>query len=49
MLDRLWGGRRTIQDVVVGAGSTFGDFVVAALPLLRWLKRKLLARRRDGR
>jgi hypothetical protein len=46
MLDRLWPDRRTIQSVVVGAGGALGDWVVAALPLLRLLKWKLSARRR---
>ncbi len=41
MLDRLWPGRRTIQNVVVGTGRPLGDWVVAAIPLLRLLKRKL--------
>jgi len=44
MLDRLWSGRRTIQDVVVGTGGPLGDWFVAALPLLRHLKRKLFRR-----
>ena len=49
VLDRLWPGRRTVQDVVVGTGKPLGDWFVAALPLLRLLKRKLFARRRHGR
>ena len=55
-LDRLFSDRRTIQDVVVGAGKSPGDWVVAAAPLLRLLNRKLLRRgvahfpeRNDGR
>ncbi|HKQ80573.1 MAG TPA: GNAT family N-acetyltransferase [Blastocatellia bacterium] len=43
-LDRLLSDRRTIQDVVVGAGKFPGDWVVAAAPLLRLLNRKLLRR-----
>jgi len=43
-LDRLISDRRTIQDVVVGAGKSKGDWVVAAVPLLRLLNRKLLRR-----
>jgi CelD/BcsL family acetyltransferase involved in cellulose biosynthesis len=46
MFDRLLADRRTIQDVVVGAGRPLGDWVVAATPLLRLLKRKL--RRKTG-
>jgi hypothetical protein len=45
MLDRLWPGRRTVQTVVVGAGGRLGDWVVAAMPLLRLVKRRLSARR----
>src|SRR5262245_30739173 len=47
MLDRLLADRRTIQDVVVGAGRPLGDWVVAATPLLRLLNRKLGRRSRD--
>jgi hypothetical protein len=43
-LDRLLSDRRTIQDVVVSAGKSTGDWVVAAAPLLRLLNRKLLRR-----
>ena len=46
MFDRLLADRRTIQDVVVGAGRPLGDWVVAATPLLKLLKRKL--RRKPG-
>ena len=48
MLDRLWPDRRTIQDVVVGAGRPLGDWVVATAPLLRLLNRKLLRRGANG-
>jgi hypothetical protein len=47
MLDRLWPDRRTIQDVVVGAGRPLGDCVVATAPLLRLLNRKLRRKLRD--
>ncbi|HMB29674.1 MAG TPA: GNAT family N-acetyltransferase [Blastocatellia bacterium] len=47
MLDRLWPDRRTIQDVVVGAGRPLGDWVVATAPLLRLLNRKLRRKLRD--
>ncbi len=40
MIDALWGQRRTIQTWVSPTGR-WGRFVVAALPLLRWLKRSL--------
>jgi Acetyltransferase (GNAT) domain len=44
MFNRLWPARRTILDVVVGAGKTWGDLVVAAIPLMKLLNRKLLRR-----
>ncbi len=44
MFNRLWPARRTILDVVVGAGKTWGDWMVAAIPLLKLLNRKLLRR-----
>ncbi len=44
MFNRLWLARRTILDVVVGAGKTWGDWVVAGIPLLKLLNRKLLRR-----
>jgi CelD/BcsL family acetyltransferase involved in cellulose biosynthesis len=47
MFDRLLADRRTIQDVVVGAGSLLGDWVVATTPLLRLLKRNLRRKPRD--
>jgi hypothetical protein len=47
VLDRLWPDRRTIQDVVVGAGRSLGDWVVATAPLLRLLNRKLRRKLRD--
>ncbi|MBO0725800.1 MAG: GNAT family N-acetyltransferase [Blastocatellia bacterium] len=42
MFNRLWLARRPIQDVVIGAGKSMGDWVVAAIPLLKLLNRKLL-------
>ncbi|HEV2668965.1 MAG TPA: GNAT family N-acetyltransferase, partial [Blastocatellia bacterium] len=47
MFDRLLPDRRTIQDVVIGAGKPLGDWVVAATPLLRLLNRKLRRKFRD--
>jgi Acetyltransferase (GNAT) domain len=44
MFNRLWLARRTILNVVVGAGKTWGDLVVAGIPLLKLLNRKLLRR-----
>jgi len=44
MFNRLWLERRTILDVVVGAGKSWGDWMVAAIPLLKSLNRKLLRR-----
>jgi hypothetical protein len=42
LLNRLWLHRRTIPTLVVGAGRSPGDLVVSAIPMLRWLNRKLL-------
>jgi hypothetical protein len=47
MFDRLLADRRIIQDVVVAAGRPLGDWLVAATPLLRLLKRKLRRKPRD--
>ncbi|HEY7180314.1 MAG TPA: GNAT family N-acetyltransferase [Blastocatellia bacterium] len=44
MFNRLWPARRTILDVVVGAGKFWGDWIVAVIPLLKLLNRKLLRR-----
>jgi CelD/BcsL family acetyltransferase involved in cellulose biosynthesis len=40
-LNRLWLDRRIIQTVLLSTGRLAGDLVVSALPLLRWLKRRL--------
>lgn len=45
MINRLWPDRRTIPTIVVGTGLSPGDLVVAAIPLLRWVNRKLLRRK----
>jgi CelD/BcsL family acetyltransferase involved in cellulose biosynthesis len=42
-LNHLWTDRRMIQTAVVATGKTPGDLVVSAMPLLKWLKRKLLS------
>jgi hypothetical protein len=39
-LNRLWKDRRTFQTVIIGLG-TWGELWTAALPLLRWAKRRL--------
>jgi hypothetical protein len=44
MFNRLWLERRTILDVVVSAGKSWGDWVVATILLLKLLNRKLLRR-----
>jgi hypothetical protein len=41
MLNHLWPDRRAMTTLVVGAGRGSGDLVVALMPLVRWLKRKL--------
>jgi hypothetical protein len=44
MVNHLWLERRTIPTLVVGTGRSPGDLVVAGIPMLRWLNRKLLRR-----
>jgi CelD/BcsL family acetyltransferase involved in cellulose biosynthesis len=43
----LWRHRRTVQRVAVGA-NTWGELALAALPLLRWLKRRAIVPRWTG-
>jgi CelD/BcsL family acetyltransferase involved in cellulose biosynthesis len=40
LLKDLWADRRLIQTVVVASGKAPGPFILAVLPLLRWLRRK---------
>jgi Acetyltransferase (GNAT) domain len=40
MINRLWTGRRSLKRVVVATGKSYGNFIVAAMPLLRWAKRQ---------
>lgn len=41
MIDRLWLDRRKIQSVLAPTGKRAGEFVIAALPLISSLNRKL--------
>jgi Acetyltransferase (GNAT) domain len=41
MANRIWGERRMIRRTLISDGSRAGDFVLSALPLLRWMKRLL--------
>lgn len=45
MKNWLWLDRRTIPTMLVGTGRSPGDLVVAVIPLLRWLNRKLFLRK----
>ncbi len=45
MINRLWLERRVVQTVVIATGRAPGELVVAALPLLRWLKRFFVRRK----
>jgi hypothetical protein len=45
MINRLWIDRRVIRNVLIATGRRPGDFVVAVLPVLRWLRRKFRRRR----
>lgn len=44
MINRLWTERRVIQNVLASSGRAPGDFVVSLLPLLRWMKKRLIRR-----
>lgn len=39
MIERLWGERRTIQDLWVATGRSPGDLLVSLMSPARWLKR----------
>src|SRR5262249_28219492 len=39
-LDRIWSGRRPIQDLMFAAGHDSLALLVSLLPLFRWLKRR---------
>lgn len=45
MINRLWTDRRTIRTVLLAPGAWRGELLAAALPLLSWLRRKLLRRK----
>jgi hypothetical protein len=45
IIHRLWKDRRIIQTLLVSSGSARGDLLVSLLPMLRWLNRRLPARR----
>jgi hypothetical protein len=40
MINRLWLSRRSLKRMLVATGKGGGNFIVAAMPLLRWFKRK---------
>jgi hypothetical protein len=44
MIEGLWKDRRTIQTLLVSTGKASGGLLVSALPLLKWLRRRLLPR-----
>jgi hypothetical protein len=41
LLNALWQHRKIMHNVVMATGKGWGRFVVSALPLLRWVNRKL--------
>ncbi|MBO0858291.1 MAG: GNAT family N-acetyltransferase [Chloracidobacterium sp.] len=49
MINHLWTDRRVIQTMVVSAGKRFGDLSVAAIPVLKWLNRRIFRRDLLGR
>jgi len=48
MANRLWIDRRTIQTVAIGSGRPMGDFLLGAMPLMRWLAHKVVRSRPAG-
>jgi CelD/BcsL family acetyltransferase involved in cellulose biosynthesis len=45
MINQLWLDRRTIQTVLISCGSAAGDLLVSLVPVMRWLKRRLIRTR----
>jgi hypothetical protein len=41
MINRLWKDRRSIETILLSTGKRPADFLVSALPILRWFKRKM--------
>lgn len=41
MINRLWLDRRTVETLLVSPNRVSGDFIIAMVPLARWLKRYL--------
>jgi hypothetical protein len=48
MANRLWIDRRTIQNFAIATGRGMSDFLVSAMPLIRWLAHKFTRHRRDA-
>ncbi len=44
MINHIWTDRRTILTLVAGVGKPLGDLAVAAIPLLKWLNRRVFRR-----
>lgn len=49
MFNRLWLGRRTIQNLIVSTGKAPGDLFISMIPFLSWMKRKLKKGSQNGR
>ncbi len=43
MINRLWTARRTVETLVVATDKSPADLLISALPLLRWINRKIKA------
>lgn len=41
MINRLWTERRTLGTLHIATGKRLGDLTVSALPMLKWLQRKV--------
>lgn len=48
MANRLWIDRRIIQTFAIASGRAMGDFLVSAMPLMRWLSHKFVRTRQAG-
>jgi hypothetical protein len=48
MINRLWVDRRSLKRVLIATGKGGGNFIVAAMPLLRWCKRKFAKSSPEG-
>ncbi len=41
MINRLWLDRRSIENLILSPNRAWGNFIIASMPILRWIKRAL--------